>query len=303
VSKKPNKVQLKRKKTIGGPTPVMSSNLSGSGNIDKFRSKQQRSSQLNRFGWLRDDPDHRDLQYADQRMAFEAPINSQLIVDLTPGFRGQPPYDQLNLRSCSPNAIAAAFEFDQLRQGVPAWVPSRLFIYYNARALNGAVSADCGASLRDCMKVLVSAGVPPEAHWPYDPSGFQIEPPPQAYAEARFNEVTGYFKLDNTDINQVRACLSAGFPFAFGLTLFNSYYRTGPDGIISMPVYGDAKLGPHALLAVGYNDAVAQIKVRNSFGASWGEVGYGYLPYQYLTNPQLAGDAWTIRAVTPAGTE
>ncbi|CAF3598248.1 unnamed protein product, partial [Rotaria sp. Silwood2] len=54
----------------------------------------------------------------------------------------------------------------------------------------------------------------------------------------------------------------------------------------------------HALLAVGYSDQSKAFIVRNSWGEHWGENGYCYIPYEYLTNPNLCFDVWTIRQIS-----
>ena len=60
---------------------------------------------------------------------------------------------------------------------------------------------------------------------------------------------------------------------------------------------GEAMIGGHAVAAVGYNDADQCFIVRNSWGAKWGRKGYCFMPYAYLTDPDLAADFWTIRMV------
>ena len=64
-------------------------------------------------------------------------------------------------------------------------------------------------------------------------------------------------------------------------------------------------LGGHAMLVIGYDDNLAitntnngstttgALLVRNSWGASWGNHGYGALPYDYVTH-QLAVDFWSL---------
>ena len=56
-------------------------------------------------------------------------------------------------------------------------------------------------------------------------------------------------------------------------------------------------LGGHAVVAVGYDDSKECFIVRNSWGTNWGDAGYFYMPYAYLTNPELASDAWEITNV------
>src|SRR5215475_6094903 len=91
---------------------------------------------VQRFGWVPDLPDARDFLFsAPEAVLAELPAK----VDLRP----QMPvvYDQGQLGSCTANAIAAAFEFDQLQQNLADFMPSRLFIYYNERAIEGTVAS------------------------------------------------------------------------------------------------------------------------------------------------------------------
>jgi C1A family cysteine protease len=64
-----------------------------------------------------------------------------------------------------------------------------------------------------------------------------------------------------------------------------------------MPQTNEQMLGGHAVLAVGYDDAKQRFTVQNSWGTSWGDKGFFYMPYEYLTNPNLADDFWTMRTV------
>ena len=78
---------------------------------------------------------------------------------------GCPPvYDQGGLGSCTANAIGAAIEFDQRKQELEQrFTPSRLFIYYNERALEGTINTDSGGMLRDGMKTVAADGACPAA--------------------------------------------------------------------------------------------------------------------------------------------
>jgi C1A family cysteine protease len=113
-----------------------------------------------RYGWVHDLPDHRDQLYSAP-----VPILQALpsLVDLTLKCPSVV-YDQGQLGSCTANAIAGAIEFDQLKQNLPAvFIPSRLFIYYNERAIEGTVASDSGAQIRDGIKSVAKQGVCPEA--------------------------------------------------------------------------------------------------------------------------------------------
>jgi C1A family cysteine protease len=64
-----------------------------------------------------------------------------------------------------------------------------------------------------------------------------------------------------------------------------------------MPKKGEEFLGGHAVLCVGYDDHKHHFIMRNSWGDSWGDKGYFYLPYEYLLDHNLASDFWAILSV------
>ena len=64
-----------------------------------------------------------------------------------------PSHNRKSLGSCQANAIAAAVEFDLIKEKMKrVFVPSRLFLYYNERVMEGTVKADVGAAIRDGLK-------------------------------------------------------------------------------------------------------------------------------------------------------
>jgi len=260
-----------------------------------------------RYGWVPDLPDARDHLYAAPRIAVAALPPT---VDLRSGC--PPVYDQGRIGSCTANAIAAAFEYDLKKQGLPDFMPSRLFIYYIERAMEGHVQFDSGAQIRDGIKCVATLGVCAEAEWPYDdtpaasdggpfPAGARDgeKPPPQCYQDALNNRMTSYTRVMR-DLNQMRGCLAADYPFVFGFTVYESFesQQVSKSGVVPMPQPGEQVLGGHAVLAVGYDDPAQAFTVRNSWGPDWGQAGYFTLPYAYLTTRGLSSDFWTVRIVT-----
>ena len=245
---------------------------------------------LHRHGWRPDIPDQRDYQLP------AAPVLTLLShADLRPGC--PPVVDQGNLGSCTANAIAGAFDYERKRQGLTFMAPSRLFVYYGERAIEGTISSDAGASIRDGMKVIAKQGVCPEAEWPYKITKFKTKPTAKCFTDALKNEALQYLAVTHT-LAALKACLAAGFPFVFGFTVYESFESdvVAKTGIVPMPAKGESVLGGHAVLAVGYDDASGRFIVRNSWGTGWGDAGYFYFPYAYATGT-LASDFWTIRTV------
>jgi C1A family cysteine protease len=249
---------------------------------------------VKRYGWIPDLPDHRDVLYAAPLAVLRALPPK---VDLT---RKCPAvYDQGALGSCTANAIGAAHQFEQMREErKTAFVPSRLFIYYNEREMEGTVNEDAGAMLRDGIKSVVKQGVCPEKQWPYVIRDFTKKPTPPCYEEALNHQVVSYRRVAQT-LNQMKGCLASGFPFVFGFSVYESFESPAVTrtGKVPMPGSGEVLLGGHAVMAVGYNDASQRFAVRNSWGEDWGRKGYCTMPYAYLTDPDLAADFWTIRMV------
>src|SRR6476469_3427062 len=255
---------------------------------------------MQRFGWVPDLPDARDFLFsAPEAVLADLPTK----VDL----RKQMPsvYDQGQLGSCTANAIAAAFEYDQLQQKLKDFMPSRLFIYYNERAVEGTVDSDSGAMIRDGIKSVAKLGVCDETLWPYDLARFTEKPPGTAYTNARQHQATVYRRV-LPSLHQLQGCLASGYPFVFGISVYESFMspHVAQTGEVPLPPRGEQLIGGHAVLAVGYDDTLQRFIVRNSWGSKWGIRGYCTIPYAYLTDPQLASDFWAIYTVEPppAGT-
>jgi C1A family cysteine protease len=247
-----------------------------------------------RLGWIPDLPDHRDHLYsAPAQYLRKMPAS----VDLR---RACPPvYDQGDLGSCTANAIAAAIEFDQMKQKLKkVFLPSRLFIYYNERVMEGTVDADSGAQIRDGIKSVVRQGDCPERMWPYIIDKFSVHPPASCYDEAKKHEVVRYQRLTR-ELKQMKGCLASGYPFVFGFSVYESFMSAvvAASGDAPMPKPRERIEGGHAVMAVGYDENEQRFLVRNSWGAGWGRKGYFTMPFAYLLGEHLADDFWTIRAV------
>jgi len=210
-----------------------------------------------------------------------------------------PVVDQGELGSCTANAIAVALQFDQMKQKLAdVFLPSRLFIYYNERVMEGTVNEDAGAMIRDGIKSVSKEGAPHETLWPYVIAKFKTKPSAAAYKDALKHRAVLYQRLTQT-IDQLKGCLSAGYPFVFGFSVYESFetQAVAKTGKVPMPKPKEKLLGGHAVLAVGYDDSLKRFEVQNSWGTGWGDKGYFTIPYDYLTDSNLADDFWTIKQV------
>ncbi len=210
-----------------------------------------------------------------------------------------PILDQKNLGSCTSQATSSALLYAMNKEGLEnPFEPSRLFIYYFTRFLEDTVNEDAGAELGDVMKTIFAFGVPPETEWPYDITKFKEKPSLNAIKSARKHlDNFEYFSV-KVDLKSIKQVLADGYPVIIGIALFESFFyeETLKTGIVPIPKVTEPITGGHALLIVAYDDETGFLKVKNSWSTNVGQEGYFDIPYDYIANPNLGMDFWSIRS-------
>lgn len=253
-------------------------------------------TQVRKYGWRKDKLDARDHKFSVERTTPLATVNLGKTHHLGEVF------DQGQLGSCTANGLAFAAYYDLLNKDlsngtVAAYIPSRLFIYYFERVLEGTVNSDAGAEIRDGIKVINTYGLPPESEWPYDISQFTTLPPAAVVAAGKHLTTLKYASIDNTNKGLIVSALDQGLPVVFGLSVYPSFMtdEVAKTGNVPTPDINTEQLeGGHCMAIVAYNVKKDTFQVRNSWGASWGQKGYCTIPAAYLTNPSLATDFWVV---------
>ncbi len=240
-------------------------------------------------GWMPSPPDERDITYT-LRMAPKKKLPATVTLEKKlPGV-----FDQGNLGSCTAQAgsaalyaIAAPKEFDPN--------PSRLFLYYFIRKLQGNTAEDTGGYIRNVFKAANKVGVASEALWPYDIEKFTTEPNVMAQVDAKNHIALKYESLPQ-DIEAAKDCLASGYPVIFGMLLLTNFFKIKKDG--KMPLPEGRIEGGHALCAIGYSNRRKAFLVRNSWGPNWGAKGNFWLPYDIFESSDFVDDIWTVKLVS-----
>lgn len=265
------------------------------GNITSYLKSEEKKINYKKYGWKIDSLDKRDNYYEPLRYLLIPDYGTEDIIDLRDKCPGI--YNQGELGSCTANAIAAAYEFDEIKQDEDSiFVPSRLFIYYNERNMENTINTDSGASIRDGIKSINRYGVCPESDWPYNILKFTEKPTDECYTTAK-KHISVKYRRVSQDIHDLKSCLQEGFPFVFGFIVYPSFetIEVTNSGNMIMPEKNESPLGGHAVMAVGYNDEKKVFIIRNSWGTEWGDKGYFYMPYEYITDQDLCSDFWTVQ--------
>ncbi len=206
-------------------------------------------------------------------------------IDLRPHF--SPIRDQGKIGSCTVFTITAIYEYLLRRANAENPDMSEHFVYYNVcKKDSDGNPIDEGSSIYDVVMSMSNFGICRESDCPYD--GTLSRPSEAAYAEAK-NHVIKQAQNVRIDHAHITAALTEGYPVSISLSLYDSFC---PDknGFIYRPSeeeIKEGKPGHHAMLVVGYSEDSRVYIVRNSWGASFGDKGYCYIPFSYIEDPAL----------------
>ena len=196
---------------------------------------------------------------------------------------------------------------------------SQMFVYYNERVKEGNVDLNVPVYIKDGIKSLFKNGICSEKSWPYPEmalpanlmevvrtgtlqeitatlqqvmadheteihAAISERPTDAAVTQAGKHIITRYCKLTaDKNLDELKLALTKGMPFIFGMMVPKSFYAITTNGMMTMPSIDEVRLGGHALLAVGFDDDKQVFIVRNSWGEEFGDKGYCYIPYEFIT--------------------
>ena len=207
--------------------------------------------------------------------------------------------NQGQIGACTVFAIASIYEYILKRYYDEDNDLSESFVYYNVRHLEGKEKEDTGSSYQDVIESIGVQGICTEALHPYS-SKLSDVPSEEAYSDGAKRRITKALNV-NIDEKDIKSAIHDGYPVAISLKIFDSFHPS--SGIVMRPTDEEIKsadFGYHAMVVVGYSDETKFFVVRNSWGESFGDKGYCYIPYSYVCDPDLNRMACIVKEISYA---
>ena len=224
--------------------------------------------------------------------------NSAVSIDVRENF--SPIRDQGGIGACSAFASSSMFEYIlNCHDNCTSHRLSPRFLYYNVCDKNSdGTPIDNGSNYYRIMHSLGDLGICEEGLCPYA-EDFSIPPSEEAIKEASSRLVTKAMNV-NLVHKDVVSALAEGYPVGIALKLFNSF-KPDQNGFIFRPTddeLNSEEFGWHAMVICGFSEKQKVYVVRNSWGVSWGDDGYCYIPFSYVEDPELCRQACIIAGVS-----
>lgn len=220
-------------------------------------------------------------------------INLPEEVDLRQQFT--PIKDQGALGACSAFALVSIYEYILKKNGHKDTCLSELFSYQNARIRQGK-SKEEGTSLYDNIMGMGEKGICLNEIFPYVPDINRL-PDEAAYDDAQKRKITKALNVEK-NISHIKSAISQGYPVAISLSLYESF-KSETSGFVPHPG-NEEFVGYHAMVICGYSEKDKIFIVRNSWGETFGDKGYCYIPYSYIGNTNFLHQACIITEISVA---
>ena len=180
---------------------------------------------------------------------------------------------------------------------------SPLFLYSRCKQLDGIPNIE-GTYVRVAMKVLHQDGIVPEKDMPYT----------EVLLNKRWPKITGetlllampykidsYAQVPRGNVDAARRALAEQGPLMASVMVTMSLIT--PDGGKYIAPMEGTQYGLHCIAIIGYDDEMtAMVKgkqytgffeVQNSYGTSWADGGFAYMPYDVFADTSFIYEVWS----------
>jgi C1A family cysteine protease len=194
------------------------------------------------------------------------------------------PGNQGAQQSCVGWATAYALKSYQERLEL-SWTLSELghlfspaFIY---NQINGGL--DKGSLISSALQLIVDRGAATLASMPYSDKNYLSSPSSSAFSEALNYKAKSFSTVRG--VSGIKAQLANKRPVVAGITVYSSFDNLKGTDAVYNTVTGINR-GGHAVTIVGYDDSKygGAFKVINSWGTAFGDKGYFWLPYSFVSD-------------------
>ncbi len=208
--------------------------------------------------------------------------------------------DQGEEGSCTGHAFSSAREWIARKYEHNEVVLSPQFLYAEELIKNNSFPQDVGSQPRTGCKVLTSIGVCEASLYPYK-AGEIVKPNADQIRNALTYRTGAYHRLQ--DANDLMDCLgdTTPWPVTIGFPVYESFMTdaVAKSGIMPVPKPGEKLVGGHEVLCLGYDLHSEMAINQNSWGVSWGKLGYFMMPFEVINSNNV--DMWMVHTGRPWG--
>ena len=200
--------------------------------------------------------------------------------------------------ACASFSLVSVFEYFMANETRTNPDLSEAFVYYNARNITDETETDCGTTLHNVIRAMTDNGVCVEELCPYNESKHSVKPDKTAYSDGQKRKLVAAKNVP-IDVETIKAAINEGYPVIASFCVFDSFAKN-TGGFVSLPSSKERqkeKKDYHAMVICGYSDDHGYFIVRNSWGKSFGDDGYCYIPYAYVRDADLTIYACAITGI------
>ena len=207
--------------------------------------------------------------------------------------------DQGQLGSCTAFSVVSVYEYFIKRDQGKEVDLSELFAYQSARRRmpKDRIQVEEGTSIYDVISSMGEDGICLEVDHPYTVENLQ-EPDDNAINAAKEHKISKALNVE-CNLDDMKSAISQGYPIIVSLRIFEQL--SSSTGFVPRPTETECQNEEeayHAMVLCGYSDKDKVFIVRNSWGERFGDKGYCYIPYSYITDPNLMKQACIITKIS-----
>jgi len=248
-----------------------------------------------KYDCLQDSEDDRDILFHD---TFKPLLTVPDKYDLRQMTWMPDPLDRGESGGSVANAVSNVlkFELGKVKDG-QIFQPSRNFMHYYARRMQGGVDIDNGCSIRNLLKAVALAGACSENKWPYDQSHYYNEPNLECQNAGKQHIRNFRYMSVAHSLTNIKQAVTMGFPVIASMRVYEDFEAdtTLTSGNIRSPnALSENYLGEHCVVIYGFDDDKQEVIIQDSRGGEVGEKGCFRVKYDYILDPGLCRSLWTV---------